>query len=370
MLHKNPVLRHLMFFFSHPRLLLTFLLVIYLGAGPVLSPVLAASLIRGAPLPLQFTSTVPETFTTSLQVTVPAGATASTLIVNCYDCDHTDWGSLSINGRVRIAIWPGPGPSHASGTIYIPVPVSAWRTGSNTLAFTHSQYIGGRVDGLTVTFKTPSPPTPSPTTTTPPPPPTTTTPPSPPTTSTPPPPPPPPPPPATATQVKTMTDASGTWVLWSNQVATLNGKQVSNVATDLRMCNGAVQVKSTDANWYVYTAATQIWALTSVTCPVTAPPTSSSMTPTTTTPPPPPTTSTPPPPPPPSPPPATATQVKTMTDASGTWVLWSNQVATLNGKQVSNVATDLRMCNGAVQVKSTDANWYVYTAATQIWALT
>ena len=80
-----------------------------------------------------------------------------------------------------------------------------------------------------------------------------------------------------------MTDASGTWVLWSNQVATLNGKQVSNVATDLRMCNGAVQVKSTDANWYVYTAATQIWALTSVTCPVTAPPTSSSTTGTSTT---------------------------------------------------------------------------------------
>ena len=75
-----------------------------------------------------------------------------------------------------------------------------------------------------------------------------------------------------------MTDASGTWVLWSNQVATLNGKQVSNVATDLRMCNGAVQVKSTDANWYVYTAATQIWAITSGTCPVTAPPTTGTST--------------------------------------------------------------------------------------------
>jgi len=80
-----------------------------------------------------------------------------------------------------------------------------------------------------------------------------------------------------------MTDASGTWVLWSNQVATLNGKQVSSFATDLRMCNGAVQVKSTDANWYVYTAATQIWAPTSATCPVTAPPTSSSTTGTSTT---------------------------------------------------------------------------------------
>src|SRR5215831_9285755 len=157
MLHKNPVLRHLMFFFSHPRLLLTFLLVIYLGAGPVLSPVLAASLIRGAPLPLQFTSTVPETFTTSLQVTVPAGATASTLIVNCYDCDHTDWGSLSVNGGGAIAIWPGPGPSNASGTIYIPVPVAAWRTGTNTLAFTHGQYTGGRVDALTLSFTTTSP---------------------------------------------------------------------------------------------------------------------------------------------------------------------------------------------------------------------
>src|SRR5262249_54879929 len=150
MLHKNPVLRHLMFFFSHPRLLLTFLLVIYLGAGPVLSPVLAASLIRGAPLPLQFTSTVPETFTTSLQVTVPAGATASTLIVNCYDCDHTDWGSLSINGRVRIAIWPGPGPSHASGAIFIPVPVSAWGTRAHTPSLTPRQYTPGPLGALTV----------------------------------------------------------------------------------------------------------------------------------------------------------------------------------------------------------------------------
>src|SRR5262249_61295688 len=98
MLHKNPVLRHLMFFFSHPRLLLTFLLVIYLGAGPVLSPVLAASLIRGAPLPLQFTSTVPETLTTSLQVTVPAGATAATPALKLCASRDTGLGERSING--------------------------------------------------------------------------------------------------------------------------------------------------------------------------------------------------------------------------------------------------------------------------------
>src|SRR5215831_12042954 len=107
-------------------------------------------------LPLQFTATTPEILMTSLQVTVPVGATASTLTVNCYDCDHTDWGSLSVNGGAAMAIWPGPGPSNASGMIYIPVPVSAWRTGSNTLAFTHSQYTGGRVDALTVTFTTTS----------------------------------------------------------------------------------------------------------------------------------------------------------------------------------------------------------------------
>ena len=103
-------------------------------------------------LPLQFTSTTPETLTTSIQVTVPAGATASTLSVSCFDCDHTDWGSLSINGGAGIALWPGPGPSNASGTIQISVPVSAWRTGSNTLAFTHSQYSGGRVDALSISF--------------------------------------------------------------------------------------------------------------------------------------------------------------------------------------------------------------------------
>ena len=104
MLRKKTIFRHLRFFSRNQRLLLTFLLLIYLSAVSILSPVLAASLIRGAPLPLQFTATVPETFTTSLQVTVPAGAIASTLIVNCYDCDHTDWGRLSINGRVSIAI--------------------------------------------------------------------------------------------------------------------------------------------------------------------------------------------------------------------------------------------------------------------------
>jgi hypothetical protein len=126
----------------YQRLLLMSLVLLHLGS----SPVLAGS------LPLQFTSTTPEVLATSLQVTVPAGATASTLIVNCFDCDHTDWGSVSINGGAQIALWPGPGPSHASGTIRISVSVSAWKTGTNTLAFTHSQYSGGRVDGLSVSF--------------------------------------------------------------------------------------------------------------------------------------------------------------------------------------------------------------------------
>ncbi|HJT21177.1 MAG TPA: hypothetical protein VJ746_11940 [Nitrospira sp.] len=144
------------------RPLLTLLFLASLGAVSFLSPVRGegTSLIGTGPLPLQFTAANPETLTTTLHVTVPAGATASTLIVNCFDCDHTDWGSLSINGGARIALWPGPGPSYASGTIRIPVPVSAWKTGSNTLAFTHSQYTGGRVDGLSVSFAaTATPPT-------------------------------------------------------------------------------------------------------------------------------------------------------------------------------------------------------------------
>ena len=147
--HKNTIPRQLRSFSGNQRLLLTLLLLVYLGAVSVLSPVLAAG---KQTLPLQFTSTTPETLTTSLQVTVPAGATASTLSVSCFDCDHTDWGSVSINGGARIALWPGPGPSNASGTIRISVPASAWKTGSNTLAFTHSQYVAGRIDALSVSF--------------------------------------------------------------------------------------------------------------------------------------------------------------------------------------------------------------------------
>src|SRR5262249_58050393 len=83
---------------------------------------LTLSFTTTSPLPLQFTATVPETFTTSLQVTVPAGATASTLVVNCYDCDHTDWGSLSVNGGGAISILPGPGTGKPSRTSFIPLP--------------------------------------------------------------------------------------------------------------------------------------------------------------------------------------------------------------------------------------------------------
>ena len=73
---------------------------------------------------------------------------------------------MSINGGAGIALWPGPGPSNASGTIPISVPISAWKTGSNTLAFTHSQYLAGRVDALSVSFTTTKPPSTSTTTTT------------------------------------------------------------------------------------------------------------------------------------------------------------------------------------------------------------
>ena len=149
MLHKNTIPRQLRSFSGNQRLWLTLLLLVYLGPASILSLVQAAGTQT---LPLQFTSTTPETLTTSLQVTVPAGAIASTLSVSCFDCDHTDWGSLSINGGARIALWPGPGPSNASGTIRISVPVSAWRSGSNTLAVTHSYYVAGRIDALSVSF--------------------------------------------------------------------------------------------------------------------------------------------------------------------------------------------------------------------------
>src|SRR5262245_61461255 len=74
MLPKNTIFCHLRVISLDPSQWRTFLLLISFGTVFVLSPVLAAqkhSLMGSRSLPLQFTSTIPETFTTSLQVTVP-----------------------------------------------------------------------------------------------------------------------------------------------------------------------------------------------------------------------------------------------------------------------------------------------------------
>ena len=183
---------------------------------------------------------------------------SQTLNVSKGNNHPTNW--TATDNATWLAVSPGAGNITSTAQIAVAVNTSGLAAGIYSATVTIQLNKGGSALVPVTVIVAPAPPTAPP----PPPPPTT--------------PPPPPPPPSTATQVMTMTDASGTWVLWSNQVATLNGKQVSNVATNFRMCNGAVQVQSTDANWYVYTAATQIWALTSATCPVTAPPTSSSTT--------------------------------------------------------------------------------------------
>lgn len=115
-------------------------------------------------LPLQFTGTVPETFTTVVNISKPTNATAATLSIACFDCDHPDWGTLVINGNPSIAIWPGStaANSNAIGTITIPVPLAYLVNGNNTFTFTHTNYLAGRVDAIVAHFTVPDTTAPAP----------------------------------------------------------------------------------------------------------------------------------------------------------------------------------------------------------------
>src|SRR5262249_2190640 len=77
---------------------------------------------------------------------------------------------------------------------------------------------------------------------------------------------------------------------YSDKSLTLNGLNESSKTTQIRLCNGVVQVLKTDGVWYVYGPGGTCCTLLPPTCPVHPPPTltSSSTTPTTITPPPPP----------------------------------------------------------------------------------
>lgn len=124
----------------------------------------ASKLIAGVPItpptptsfPLKFKGTVGETQTVTIPVTIPAGATAASLVIACYDCDHSDWGTLSINTGKPMPMWANPGPGNALSSMTIPVQVSAFVTGTNTLTFVQtSNYGGPRIDGVSVTFTVP-----------------------------------------------------------------------------------------------------------------------------------------------------------------------------------------------------------------------
>lgn len=121
-----------------------------------------SKLIKGIPVvpqttfPLQFTGTVGEVHSLSLPVTIPANATGASLVINCFDCDHADWGTLSINGGAALPMWAPLGVGNASATITVPVSVSSLVSGTNTFSFTQtSNYGGPRIDGMAVNFAVP-----------------------------------------------------------------------------------------------------------------------------------------------------------------------------------------------------------------------
>lgn len=121
-----------------------------------------SKLIKGVQLvpqttfPIQFIGTIGEVHSISLPVTIPANATGASLVINCFDCDHADWGTLSINGGAALPMWSPVGASNASASLIVPIALSALMSGPNTFSFTQTGNYGGpRIDGISVNIMVP-----------------------------------------------------------------------------------------------------------------------------------------------------------------------------------------------------------------------
>ena len=101
-------------------------------------------------------SALPEQGVIPVTLSMPKGATASTLLMKVLDADQAKEGQLFINGNGPIALFPAPlGGDGAETTVAIPVPVAYWREGENTLWFVHLSGAGYVVRAAEVVFTMP-----------------------------------------------------------------------------------------------------------------------------------------------------------------------------------------------------------------------
>src|SRR3990167_4787801 len=87
---------------------------------------------------------------------MPKGATESKLRMKVLDADQANEGQLFINSNGPIPLFPAPlGGDGVETTVTIPVPVSYWREGENTLWFVHLSGSGYVVRAADVFFTIP-----------------------------------------------------------------------------------------------------------------------------------------------------------------------------------------------------------------------
>jgi len=71
---------------------------------------------------------------------------------------------------------------------------------------------------------------------------------------------------------KTLTDAQGTWELFSDHTVTLNGMDLTTNGADLRLCQAVVQIQGvSDGTWWTF-GVTEGWRPVAAVCPVVPPP--------------------------------------------------------------------------------------------------
>lgn len=102
-------------------------------------------------------SIVPEYAEVDIQVTKPANAARSFLVLDVFDADFVDEGELFINGHGPFGLFH---TATAAGNnivtkVEIEVAISHWVNGANRLRFVHVSSGGYRIDAATVRFELP-----------------------------------------------------------------------------------------------------------------------------------------------------------------------------------------------------------------------
>ncbi len=110
---------------------------------------------------VDLTGNVPEEASTTINISIPAGAVSGVITLTAYDADFPDEGELVINGNAPVALFGTSGVRNNNGKstdIAIRTPASYWNNGDNTLLFRHTGSRQGYIiDAVSVSFETQAP---------------------------------------------------------------------------------------------------------------------------------------------------------------------------------------------------------------------